>query len=287
MIPKDMRLRPQWIMWRWEQVDGRKTKVPYSPLTGKKAAVNRPREWTDYSRAYGAKWKYKMDGVGFVFTKDDDFVGIDIDHCFNDETGEIADIATELMGMCQERTYVELSPSGSGIHIIGLDARHKGEAGRRKDSVEVYHYLRYFTVTGNSLGAEVVGDISDVIEHLHQTILRKGLDIKSRNNGSNKNFEAEPLESDDGELLEKLFAKPDGEMLRELYNGGNPRSGDASRDDLYFCWRLNLANRNNFVQTDRIFRASGRMREKWDVVHFSTGETYGQRTLQKAASNCR
>lgn len=37
-IPFEMRQYPQWVLWRFEVVDGKKTKVPYS-LNGYRASV--------------------------------------------------------------------------------------------------------------------------------------------------------------------------------------------------------------------------------------------------------
>ena len=52
-------------------------------------------------------------------------------------------------------------------------------------------------------------------------------------------------------------------------------------------WQINFINGNDLAQTDRIFRNSGRMRDKWDTVHFSNGMTYGQRTLEKSINQGR
>jgi len=38
----ELRARPQWVCWRYEQRRGKKTKVPYNPQTGKLAASNDP-----------------------------------------------------------------------------------------------------------------------------------------------------------------------------------------------------------------------------------------------------
>lgn len=95
---------------------------------------------------------------------------------------------------------------------------------------------------------------------------------------------AEPavLRGSDEKLLEALFKQKNGRILQALYNGEDAWTGDRSRDDLYFCWNVNFRNGNDLAQTDRIFRASGRMRDKWDEVHWSDGTTYGQRTLSRS-----
>ena len=90
------------------------------------------------------------------------------------------------------------------------------------------------------------------------------------------------MKGSDEKLLEALFKQKNGRILQALYNGEDAWTGDRSRDDLYFCWSVNFRNGNDLDQTDRIFRASGRMRDKWDEVHWSDGTTYGQRTLARS-----
>lgn len=53
--------------------------------------------------------------VGFVFTRDDPFVGIDLDHCRDPETGKIKPWALEIVAKLN--SYSEVSPSGTGLHI--------------------------------------------------------------------------------------------------------------------------------------------------------------------------
>src|SRR5215212_4323992 len=89
----------QWVCWRTEERDGKLTKVPYSPLTAEKA-----------SKEHGCG------GIGFVFTEDDPYCGVDLDKCREPESGEIEDWARELIE--QLNSYTELSPSGTGVHIL-------------------------------------------------------------------------------------------------------------------------------------------------------------------------
>lgn len=49
----------------------------------------------------------------------------------------------------QCHTYVEVSPSGDGLHLIFLGSKPEGAAKSRKGLEEMYDHGRYFTVTGN------------------------------------------------------------------------------------------------------------------------------------------
>src|SRR5262245_43471004 len=69
-VPKVLRAVAQWVVWRLELRDGRWTKIPHDPNTGRRAAVNKPSTWASYTKALEA---YKAadtgyDGIGFVFT---------------------------------------------------------------------------------------------------------------------------------------------------------------------------------------------------------------------------
>ena len=78
----------------------------------------------------GVRAKCAAYGVGFVFTADDPFVGIDLDDCI--ENGELHPDAVEIVR--QLDSYTELSPSGSGIHVI-IRAGLNGDRHRTADAV--------------------------------------------------------------------------------------------------------------------------------------------------------
>jgi len=112
-VPAALRARPNWVNWRYETRDGKKTKVPINPHSGYRAKTNDPSTWTDYEAAVEAVAKYGLDGVGYVFSEDDSFIGIDIDDCRDPETGVIAPWALEIIDAVP--TYWEVSPSGTGV----------------------------------------------------------------------------------------------------------------------------------------------------------------------------
>ena len=164
MIPKELQERKQWICWKYENRLGRAkpTKVPYNPLTGFKASSVDSSTWTDFETAKAQMGKYS--GIGFVFTKDDPYVGVDLDHVLDDNGNFIQKDAKEIFEKCG--SYTEISPSGTGIHILGKaklhDVAHKVEEdfGRGTCEKELYESGRYFTVTGNQMGS--VNEIKDV-----------------------------------------------------------------------------------------------------------------------------
>lgn len=155
-VPKCLRSLKQWVNWRSEQRKGDKpTKVPVT-IAGYDASSTSPADW--YSFESVCQHAHKFDGIGFVFTESDDFVGIDIDDCFA-SPGELKPWAEPIV-KALAGTYSEVSPSGNGLKFFcrgqQLDKGRKVAIGDGK--LEVYSSGRFFTVTGQ------VWDDSDCVE---------------------------------------------------------------------------------------------------------------------------
>src|SRR5918998_310196 len=137
----------QWLCWRKEERDGKPTKVPYSPTTGQRASSTDSDTWSGYQEAVRACKEHGYGGIGFVFTKEDDLCGVDLDGCLDPETGELEGWAQEIIEELD--SYTEISPSGTGVHVL---VRARLPEGRnRKGRFEAYDRGRYFTVTGHHL----------------------------------------------------------------------------------------------------------------------------------------
>lgn len=150
-IPEMLRERPQWVMWG-------AGKVPFQ-VNGSKAKPNDPSTWTDYVTASDAYLlpSSQWDGIGFVFSDGGGLVGVDLDGCRNQETGQVADWAREII--CSLNTYAEVSPSKTGVKLF-LIGKSPLATGRKKDlldvprmnektpAIEIYDKLRFFAVTG-------------------------------------------------------------------------------------------------------------------------------------------
>ena len=166
-IPEELRDLKQWVVWRLEKRKGKQTKVPYQASTKRdsKASTTARGTWTTHKRArrVGGRW---ADGVGFVFTESDPYVGIDLDDVRDPETGEVEPWAQDIVDRLD--SYTEVSQSGRGLHVIA-----RGELpgkGRKRNGLEVYDRERYFCMTGDVLsGRESVKDrreeVLSVYEH--------------------------------------------------------------------------------------------------------------------------
>lgn len=164
-IPSAMTNVRQWVTWRLEHRDDKATKVLINAGTGYNASSTDPSTWTTLDVAAGAyRCSRGYHGVGFVLAPP--FAGVDLDHCRDTETGAIASWAAKIVA--QLDSYTELSPSGTGVHIIMQGMLPPGR--RRKGPVEMYDCARYFTVTGHALlsGRRAVEQRFDALAQLHR-----------------------------------------------------------------------------------------------------------------------
>jgi putative DNA primase/helicase len=138
-IPAQLRMLDRWVVWQYEERNGKMTKPPYVPVPGKKrhALVNVRSTWGTFLQAKSVHESGDFDGIGFVLGEG--IFGIDFDHA----TGAMREEALSL------GSYTEWSPSGHGVHVIGLSQLVLN--GRKKGPVELYMQGRYFTVTGRIL----------------------------------------------------------------------------------------------------------------------------------------
>jgi primase-polymerase (primpol)-like protein len=138
-VPDELLVEDRWIRRS-------PTKVPLT-VSGRPASSTNPATWTSHDRAARSSV-----GVGLGFVLDGDGIAcIDLDHCFNG--GELSSAAHRVLSWCPP-TWMEISPSGDGLHIWGTSSidftgYKTSVAG---SPVEVYSSLRYLTVTGIPFG---------------------------------------------------------------------------------------------------------------------------------------
>lgn len=148
----------QWVAW--DDVGGRK--VPKSPHGGN-AKSNDPSTWGSFEEAARAAEANGFTGVGIEL--DGGLVGIDLDGCVHD--GKIDPWAQEIMDSVA--SYAELSPSGTGVHVLAYaDPTRTGAIGRadHRRGIEVYNHGRYFTVTGRQVGSSGIEDRTEEVSNL-------------------------------------------------------------------------------------------------------------------------
>lgn len=154
-LPVELTSRDRWVRYS-------ATKVPLQVATHRAASSTNPATWTSYLAAIQS-----TRGVGAGFVLDGDgIVCIDLDHCLHN--GRLAPWAADVLQRCP-RTFVEVSHSGTGLHVWG-----RGEVGIARvirdgvRKVEVYGQGRYIATTGcRWRGAPLrLADVSAFIDSL-------------------------------------------------------------------------------------------------------------------------
>jgi primase-polymerase (primpol)-like protein len=130
-IPADLRNRDRWVRTS-------RKKVPLQ-IDGRAASSTDPATWARYEQVRSSARK------GFVLNGDG-IACLDLDHCITD--GQLDDWARRILDRCPP-TYVEISPSGTGLHVWGVGHLDRGRRLRVPGgTVEAYASGRYITVTG-------------------------------------------------------------------------------------------------------------------------------------------
>jgi primase-polymerase (primpol)-like protein len=275
-MPEELRALRQWVVWRSAERDGKTTKIPFQPRPGqprRMASTTNPDTWGTFEQALAAQQATGADGMGFVFTAEDPFTGIDVDDCF-DSTGVIHPEALAIVKSIS--SYVERSPSGRGLHLIVRGklngARHRTSRTPWGGVLEVYDRSRYFTMTGRGKG-----EIADRQDQLDQLVTRMLPPAPAApaccSNGH--------VDLDDRELLERAFAARNGAKVQALWRGDTSSyGGDHSAADLALCSALAFWVGDDHDRLDRLFRGSLLMREKWNSPRGES--TYGRQTIALA-----
>jgi P4 family phage/plasmid primase-like protien len=287
------------LVWKRERAEnGRTTKVPYSPLDGYRVGTDEPdrNRLSTYENALQFA-QNSYDGVGFVFTQVTDklyICGVDIDHQAPDS--EFVKGITALF----PNAYIELSPSGEGVHIVLLVdiARIPQKDGKLaqkyysknpKNGVECYVAgltNRYFTHTGQTLqdGADV-DQTDDFLKFLDLYMLRN-TDGKTEPSAVSVGVSAEkgltPSVLSDEELLQKARNAANGAKFRALFDNGDisgyesPSNADQALANILAFW-----TGKDPAQIERLFSLSALgQRDKWQRAD------YRRMTIDRAINDC-
>ncbi|MBI3966637.1 MAG: hypothetical protein HY329_13465 [Chloroflexi bacterium] len=315
--------RDQWVCWRLQPSKRDPSilaKIPKNARTGRNASTTDPTTWNSFDVAAAAyrESPTSYDGIGFVFSNDDDFAGLDLDGCRNPETGEIAAWAWPIIKQLNTRT--EISPSGTGVKMFARGSLPPGrrsgeiEAGDVPAKVELYSDGRFFTVTGLCVPGtpETIEERAAKLHELHAEIFGRPEPVApmpaptpvalnghpqtghSQNGTSSMStklrYVTGPGDLTDDELLEKARSAMNGAHFTALFNHGDVSgyqtkdrpTGDHSRADMALVGHLAFYTGRDTNRIDRLFRRSRLYRDKWDERRGTT--TYGGQTIDKVLS---
>jgi hypothetical protein len=259
-IPLELRQRNQWVVWKAVILEnGRITKIPFNPVTGGHAMSTEPATWTTFDNACQICANQSYDGIGFMLAAFDDFVFIDLDNPdalnadgtpkFTEEQKPAIRALQVQVAEAFRGSYAEISPSGTGLHIIA-----KGrlpDTGKRRNAIEIYDRERFMTMTGRIYDGSAPAHMQPQIDWLLTQL------------GGNTQAVEQPLfQGDlydtytDQEIIDKATNAQNGGKFLDLAHGNwQQYYSSQSEADFAFIDILAFYTQSKY-QIARIFRLS-------------------------------
>lgn len=177
---EELKKRKIWQCFALEGEGEHKSKPPLSPITGIKS--NGRKGAATYEEAVNYlnnPFGLRADGVGLLLV--DGITLVDLDDILSEDGSLAPDIAPEMEAFLESLppdTYVEISPSGRGLHILGIDGDNEvaqisrvrpygKDIGLQKATIrDGKENIAYATVTGWRWRDFQVSSLSDISEIL-------------------------------------------------------------------------------------------------------------------------
>jgi len=272
LVPSYLKNLPNWVQWQLVERDGKKTKIPYS-LNGRPASSVDKSTWHKFDEIKHCT-PCKDHGAGFCFDGSG-IVGIDLDHCLT-SSGEVIEKFKDVVDLLD--SYIEKSPSGTGLHLLMRCNTPPYPSGKRKNfedgtGIEIYSSGRYFTITGEKW-TKSTEDIEEIPPELVRMVCDPFFSVDAKPALPPQGF-------DDDEILALCKKAKNWEKIEDLLSGGwvgEYRS--ESEADLALVSLLAFYTQDA-GQIERLMRSSGLARQKWDQH-----KSYLPDTIRLGISKC-
>ena len=271
-------LREQFVTWYAQPRSGHPgkfDKIPCSWATGVPCDAQDPANWTSAACALAMAPTYDRgcgSGAGFVFTAADPFFFLDIDGALQAD-GTWSPVAQELAARFAGAA-VEVSHSGTGLHIFGTYAALPGHGTRHKPHhLELYTSGRFVALTGYHAAGDAGLDCTAALAATIAQYFPPPVHVA----GAPQEWTTGPVPewsgpTDDDELVRRALAAASRSVagafggkgtFADLWAGNVPDDGRSEADQ-------SLANHLAFwtgkdcERIERLMRRSALAREKWD-----------------------
>lgn len=260
--PEELKDYKQWVFWVKE--GDKKLPLVYHVAEAHLTAKdwNNPKHWMTFQEAVDLIEMGVSDfplNLGFVFTPEDPFVFIDIDH-YKEEAHKT--VAAKLLNACEG--YAEVSQSGQGLHLI-VKAK-KSSLLTRSKFVECYDHNRFCALTFNSINNK-----KEVTEGQH---LVDAIESWFKKNAATTPPPGEPeappplatteaVALSDDEIIAKCEKAKNSKKFHKLFHEGDTTAYASSSEAVVALIGLLSFYTIDHDQLDRIFKRSGLWAGKW------------------------
>lgn len=276
---------------------GKTDKLPCDYRTGLVVGAHNPAIWCTFDEAAAAVAAGRGHGVGFVFTAADPFFFLDIDGAL--QNGVWSPLAVDLCARFPGAA-VEVSQSGTGLHIIGSGAAPPHGCKNIPLHLELYTELRFVALTGLQAVGDVRTDCSAALAVVVPWLFPPG----AAAGAGPDEWTTEPVPEwdgprDDDDLIRRALASGDrnaaavfggeGVTFRDLWEANEEplakrwpehTSGayDASSADAALAAHLAFWTGKNCERIRDLMYRSALVRDKWEA----RGDYYLPRTILRA-----
>lgn len=287
---------PQFMGYRleWDAAKNKMQKKPLHCHTGRVHSPVDPGAWGTFEQAAQCS---RADGVAFVFTEHDPFWFLDIDGAW--QGGQWSTLAQQLCGAFAG-CAVEVSQSGTGLHLIGSGTAPAHSCRRDTLGLEFYTAGRFVALTGTGAAGSAAHDPgAPVLEWLVREYFPPGA---SSAGAVGADWTEGPVPewygyADDSELIQNACAVTgagsifgDRATFADLWLADEAalakafpdpeRPFNASQADAALALRLMYWTGKDCARTLRLMEQSALARDKWER------EDYLPRTILAAAGTC-
>lgn len=258
-VPSELRAYDAWVLWKLETVNGRVTKVPYSPHYRGKASPINPGHWGSFDQVrsiYNAH-SDELAGIGFVLSKYDPFGFIDLDDY---RKCNEPDFAYQVQKKVLDRipSFTEFSPSGTGLHIITKADMLPEGTNWHAAGIEVYTDARFMTVTGNTFRELPIYEKTAEVHSLWAKLKEA--------QGSNFDYAGDIDQTrEDSEIIDIAMRASNSAKFDDLYHGRWEAHYPGQSEAYLGLMNMIVFYSRNLEQSKRIFMNSP-LRTEVDVA---------------------
>jgi hypothetical protein len=293
-----MRAYPQFVLWKAVASKRRAGKFDKFPcdILGNIVDAHDPQHWVDADTAVTVAQSSDL-GVGFVFTDNDPFFFVDIDGAYDGQSWST--LATDLCGKFTGAA-VEVSQSGTGLHIIGTYSGDEPDHGCKNIPLhlELYTSGRFVALTGNG----IVGDAAFDHTASLASVIPSYFPASATGERLTHEWTSSPCEGSyppktDEKLIERALSSTAAPTAEQIFGGASARATfkdlwtrnvealsatypddvrdfDESSADAALAQHLAFWTGNDCARIERLMRASALVRPKWDYH-----KSYMERTI--------